>query len=674
MLTGCVPIDHLYAQKNPVNAQDSGNISGRPITTANSTPKDAPALRNFHAVRSAIADTGLPSDTGRILDLARVRYLAPITARIHFFARARSPRGMDSIPGLAEAPLFSPEMARGVAPGIIEKEVYLQFPLSNSGDTTVRVYFFPGLFISKMEIFRLPGRPTHTAIPVKDLILTGPSDTGFLPITVSAHDTAWFVARMRLARTPVNSLVPQVVENDFMPYFKNRLQARRANISLMTYLTSGILLMMIFYSMAVYIQSLNREFLYYSLYAGLMGIMLFLESYLSVSTTPWNYFFQSCLDFLIQGGSMFCYFLFIRKFLDTRESHPFLEKVLVVGQVLLVCCLLLFSVFYFFTDRFVLPYLIENITKQLLLVSGIIFIVYGLIRKDDLMNYLVAGIVVLIIFSIASFLMIITRFHPSPSPTSIFNNALMYYEIGLVFELICFLSGLAYKNRREIIERVKERERLKLENERKELEKQLAVLEAQQDERDRISRDMHDELGSGVTAIRLMSEIVKSKMKEKTLPEVEKISNSANELLNKMNTIIWTMSSSNDSLENLISYIRVYAVEFFENTAIECHFNLPVSIPPTEINGDKRRNIFLSIKEALNNVLKHSQGTLVRITVLLDDRLTIEIADNGVGINMEKMRKFGNGLNNMKKRMAGIDGDFSIDHEAGTRARFSVGL
>jgi signal transduction histidine kinase len=102
---------------------------------------------------------------------------------------------------------------------------------------------------------------------------------------------------------------------------------------------------------------------------------------------------------------------------------------------------------------------------------------------------------------------------------------------------------------------------------------------------------------------------------------------------------------------------------------------MPVSIPPTEINGDKRRNIFLAIKEALNNVLKHSQGTLVRITVLLDDRLTIEIADNGVGINMEKMRKFGNGLNNMKKRMAGIDGDFSIDHhEGGTQACFSVGL
>src|SRR5947208_16317035 len=103
---------------------------------------------------------------------------------------------------------------------------------------------------------------------------------------------------------------------------------------------------------------------------------------------------------------------------------------------------------------------------------------------------------------------------------------------------------MAFKNRRDFEERARERERLKLENERKEFEKQLAVVQATQEERNRISADMHDELGSGVTAIRLMSEIVKSKMgRDNVLPEIEKISNSANELLSKMNAIIWTMTS-----------------------------------------------------------------------------------------------------------------------------------
>jgi signal transduction histidine kinase len=183
---------------------------------------------------------------------------------------------------------------------------------------------------------------------------------------------------------------------------------------------------------------------------------------------------------------------------------------------------------------------------------------------------------------------------------------------------------------------------------------------------------MHDELGSGVTAIRLMSEIVKSKMKEQTLPEIEKISHSANELLNKMNTIIWTMTSSNDSVENLVAYIRAYAVEFFENTPIDCYFNMPAAIPAREISGEKRRNIFLSVKEALNNVLKHSQSSVVRINILVNETLLIEIQDDGVGINMEKLRKFGNGLNNMQKRMASIDGQFSIQNQDGTRTCFSL--
>jgi signal transduction histidine kinase len=185
---------------------------------------------------------------------------------------------------------------------------------------------------------------------------------------------------------------------------------------------------------------------------------------------------------------------------------------------------------------------------------------------------------------------------------------------------------------------------------------------------------MHDELGSGVTAIRLMSEIVKSKMKEQTLPEIEKISNSANELLNKMNTIIWTMTSSNDTIENLVAYIRSYAVEFFENTSIDCYFSMPASITPREISGEKRRNLFLSVKEALNNVVKHSQSSVVKINVIVNDRLIIEIQDDGVGINMEKLRKFGNGLNNMRKRMASIDGEFKVENREGTRSTFSLFL
>jgi signal transduction histidine kinase len=244
----------------------------------------------------------------------------------------------------------------------------------------------------------------------------------------------------------------------------------------------------------------------------------------------------------------------------------------------------------------------------------------------------------------------------------------------LVAELAFFLVALAYKNRRDIIERTRERERLTIENERKELEKQMAVLAAQQDERNRISADMHDELGSGVTAIRLMSEIVKTKMKESALPEIDKISNSANDLITKMNTIIWTMTSSNDTVENLITYIRTYAIEFFENTSVECDFNMPEHIPTIELTGERRRNIFLAVKEALNNVVKHAKATKVQIDIHITDKLIITIADNGQGIDFEKIRKFGTGLKNMQARLENINGIFEIRKDGGTVASFEIVL
>ncbi len=290
------------------------------------------------------------------------------------------------------------------------------------------------------------------------------------------------------------------------------------------------------------------------------------------------------------------------------------------------------------------------------------------------MNYLVAGQCMLTFFSIISFLLIVTPIRISDSPDSVFNDSLFYYQVGLIMELIFFMAGLTYKNKKDLIERVKEQGRLKLENERKEFEKQVAILEAKQQERNRISTDMHDELGSGVTAIRLMSEIVKSKMKEKTLPEIEKISHSANELLNKMNTIIWTMVSSNDTVESLVAYIRAFGVEFFESTPIDCHFNVPATIPSKDLSGEKRRNLFLCVKEALNNVLKHSQASHVIINIRVDEKLTIEISDDGVGINMDKLRKFGNGLQNMKKRMESIEGDFSVENRQGTTTILGLAL
>jgi signal transduction histidine kinase len=192
-------------------------------------------------------------------------------------------------------------------------------------------------------------------------------------------------------------------------------------------------------------------------------------------------------------------------------------------------------------------------------------------------------------------------------------------------------------------------------------------LNAQQQERNRISTDMHDDLGAGVTAIRLFSELAKRKLGENTIPEIEKISSSANELLNNMNTIIWTMNSSNDSFGNMVAYIRSYALEYFENTGIKCRVNIATDLPDFAVNGAIRRNVFLVVKEALNNILKHAKATEVSLVLKKDaDIISLLIHDNGIGIDFDNLRMFGTGLKNMKQRMIKSGIQFSIENKNGT--------
>jgi signal transduction histidine kinase len=301
--------------------------------------------------------------------------------------------------------------------------------------------------------------------------------------------------------------------------------------------------------------------------------------------------------------------------------------------------------------------------KFIVLGVGITFIVIAFKQKQRLMIYLAVGSAFAIFFSAISLAILLLKV----PPLGIFYSALFYHEIGLIFALAFFLLGLTYKNRRELIERTQDQEALKLDVEKKDFESQIAIIKAQQEERNRISADMHDDLGAGMTTIRLYSELAKSRIKDQPIPEIEKISSSANELLNKMNAIIWSMSSSNDTLGNMIAYIRSYALEYFEDTGIKCTIDIPANLPNIQVVGEIRRNVFLVVKEALNNILKHSKATEVSIKLVrVEDSLILYIQDNGKGIDMDKLRQFGNGLKNMRKRMADIHINFSIENKNGT--------
>ncbi|WP_148707263.1 ligand-binding sensor domain-containing protein [Chitinophaga skermanii] len=211
----------------------------------------------------------------------------------------------------------------------------------------------------------------------------------------------------------------------------------------------------------------------------------------------------------------------------------------------------------------------------------------------------------------------------------------------------------------------------KLRTEKLKLEKEQAV----DQERARISSDMHDDLGSGLSTIRLLSEIAKRKIKDPSQTnEIERISSAAGELVDKMSEIIWAMNSSNDSLANLIAYMRSFGADFLEHAHIQVHFLIPETIPNVKLSGGTRRNIYLAVKESLHNVVKHAQATEVTVEILVGKNLHITIHDNGKGFDPEKVRLFGNGLKNIQKRMQVVGGTAEITSQNGTIVNLDIPL
>ncbi|GAB4025466.1 tetratricopeptide repeat-containing sensor histidine kinase [Spirosoma gilvum] len=208
-------------------------------------------------------------------------------------------------------------------------------------------------------------------------------------------------------------------------------------------------------------------------------------------------------------------------------------------------------------------------------------------------------------------------------------------------------------------------------------ERELAVvqseLQGQQKERLRISKEMHDDLGASLTAIGLLSEVVKSRMGPNTTPEIEKISSISAEMVTAMNEIIWSLNTKNDSLNGLIAYTRSYASEFIDNTPLILKTDVHESPQEIAMRGTDRRNVFLTVKEALNNVVKHAQAT--RVTLIMrpeTDQLVIEVADNGHGFTPSERSSLRNGLGNMQNRMAESGGTCEIiSTSAGTHVKIT---
>ncbi len=242
------------------------------------------------------------------------------------------------------------------------------------------------------------------------------------------------------------------------------------------------------------------------------------------------------------------------------------------------------------------------------------------------------------------------------------NKRIAFISLGALVLFISSLLGYLYYRKKQQLKN-KDIALLKNENEFIAIK---SSLEGQIQERTRISKEIHDELGSSLTSISLLTEVLKKRLDTNSNPEVNKISDTSADMVDKMNEIIWALNTSNDTANSLIAYVRKFANNFLQDANIELEFSEKQMNEYQPLDGTARRNIYLTIKEAMNNIVKHSNAKKVIMQVNMADGLHIEIKDNGKGIDFETLPQFRNGLGNMKKRMEDIGGKFTIENNNGT--------
>lgn len=210
---------------------------------------------------------------------------------------------------------------------------------------------------------------------------------------------------------------------------------------------------------------------------------------------------------------------------------------------------------------------------------------------------------------------------------------------------------------------------------------ELEVLRLQQEAtiselrvREEVGRDMHDDLGAGLSALKLRSEMA---LRKETDPDKKKmlgqLAATSGELIMNMRQIIWTLNDDQRSLADLLAYLGNYVRNYLSENELTFELILPEHIPAITLSAPERRNLLLVVKEALHNVVKHSRASHVDLLISCDDPLSITITDNGIGLQRNADLGVGNGLRNMARRMEVLGGSFRIDdlgtNGHGTRLR-----
>lgn len=240
------------------------------------------------------------------------------------------------------------------------------------------------------------------------------------------------------------------------------------------------------------------------------------------------------------------------------------------------------------------------------------------------------------------------------------RQKIMLFMSALVL-LLSFTALYFYLSRKRVLTRIREKE---------------LIREAEENERLRIAKDIHDDLGSGLSRIKFLTELALSRKHgdlETFRETLKTVSGDAAALVDNMKDLVWVMKPENSTLGSLLARIREYIFDYLEDLPIKVHFSMPDEIPEIIISKTVNRNIQMMLKEAVQNVVKHAESEELIIEIKTGPLLEIRIEDKGKGMDPENCKK-GNGLHNMKHRAESINADLQIKSAVGKGTEIKLSL
>lgn len=170
--------------------------------------------------------------------------------------------------------------------------------------------------------------------------------------------------------------------------------------------------------------------------------------------------------------------------------------------------------------------------------------------------------------------------------------------------------------------------------------------------RTKIARDLHDEMGSILTSINVLSKVAMQTgfVNDEVKNYLQKIKDNSANMMESMSDIVWAINPLNDSIEKILLHMKEFAAEMLEPARINYYFKEEGKLDKSLLNLEQRKDLYMIFKEAINNAVKYSNATEISISIIVDENIMqLQITDNGKGFDSTKINH-GNGLNNMHSR------------------------